>query len=333
MKNGRRWVMGAIATGVLCGSCRQGYAGEFGGFDIDIGAGEEIFDNWEEEPEENVEKPEVREEEPEENAEKPEVREEEPEENAEKPEVKEEPKGEKEKLEVRKEEPKREEGKPEVRKEEPKREEEKPEVRKEEPKREEGKPEVRKEEPKREEGKPEVRKEEPKREEGKPEKRERKQKGKKKIKQKTSKKEKVRDANDNRKNRFTAFGTVCTAIGMAKLSPELQYYNNNDEYFEKTQAEKEYSNKTIYFQHECAIPEGEYPKIKIVNTKEKQDVTILSVRLNQEESSWYLEGDTLVLEQPVTEKNNVVELIALADGKMLISMPVWEFCYLDDIKK
>ena len=291
MKNGRRWVMGAIAAGVLCGSCRQGYAGEFGGFDIDIGAGEEIFDNWEEEPEENVEKPEVREEEPEENAEKPEVREEEPEENAEKPEVKEEPKGEKEKLEVRK------------------------------------------EEPKREEGKPEVRKEEPKREEGKPEKRERKQKGKKKIKQKTSKKEKVRDANDNRKNRFTAFGTVCTAIGMAKLSPELQYYNNNDEYFEKTQAEKEYSNKTIYFQHECAIPEGEYPKIKIVNTKEKQDVTILSVRLNQEESSWYLEGDTLVLEQPVTEKNNVVELIALADGKMLISMPVWEFCYLDDIKK
>ena len=141
------------------------------------------------------------------------------------------------------------------------------------------------------------------------------------------------DENEQKRSRCTALGTVLTAVGMAKISPDLKYYNNNDENTEKTQNNNDYNNNTIYFEHENSIPEGECPKIKIINTKEEQDVTILSVRMNQEEISWYLEGDTLVLEQPVTEKTSVIELIAVTDGKMLVSMPAWEFCYLDDIKK
>ena len=218
MRGSRRWIMGAIAAGVLCGSSRQGYAGEFGGFDIDIGTEEEIFDNWEEEPE-RKEEPEIKE--------KPE-RDEEPEVITVKPEM---------------------------------------------------------------------------------------------------------DENEQKRSRCTALGTVLTAVGMAKISPDLKYYNNNDKNIEKTKNNNDYNNNTIYFEHENSIPEGECPKIKIINTKEEQDVTILSVRMNQEEISWYLEGDTLVLEQPVTEKTSVIELIAVTDGKMLVSMPAWEFCYLDDIKK
>ena len=318
MRGSRRWIMGAIAAGVLCGSSRPGYAGEFGGFDIDIGVEEEIFDNWEEEPEEsagmpeeNVEKPEEREKEPEERAGKPEERAEEPGENVGKSEegVK--------KPEVRAEKPKKNIGKPEQRKEETGREEGKLEVREKELERETEKPEVRETEPKREKGNPEERKEEPE------------------IKEKPEviTVKPVVDENKQKRSRCTALGTVLTAVGMAKISPDLKYYNNNDENIKKTQKNDGYNNNTICFEHENSIPKGEYPKIKIRNTKEEQDVTILSVRMNQEEISWYLEGDTLVLEQPVTEKNNVVELIALADGKMLISMPVWEFCYLDDIKK
>lgn len=298
MRGSRRWIMGAIAAGVLCGSSRQGYAGEFGGFDIDIGTEEEIFDNWEEEPEEsagmpeeNVEKQEERAEEPEENAGKSEERVEESEEKAGKPE---------ERVEE-----------PEVRAGKPEESVKKPEVRAEKPKKNIGKPEVREKEPEREKGKPEERKEEPEVITVKPE----------------------MDENEQKRSRCTALGTVLTAVGMAKTSPDLKYYNNNDENIEKTQNNNDYNNNTIYFEHENSIPEGEYPKIKIVNTKEEQDVTILSVRMNQEESSWYLEGDTLVLEQPVTEETSVIELIVVADGKMLVSMPAWEFCYLDDIKK
>ena len=309
MRGSRRWIMGAIAAGVLCGSSRQGYAGEFGGFDIDIGTEEEIFDNWEEEPEESAGMPEGGVEEPEKNVEKQEERAEEP--------------------ETRKGETRREEGKPEVRETEPKREEGKPVVREKEPEREARKPEVREKEPKRET--------EPKREKGNSEER----KEEPEIKEKPERDEEPEvitvkpemDENEQKRSRCTALGTVLTAVGMAKISPDLKYYNNNDENTEKTQNNNDYNNNTIYFEHENSIPEGEYPKIKIINTKEEQDVTILSVRMNQEEISWYLEGDTLVLEQPVTEKTSVIELIAVTDGKMLVSMPAWEFCYLDDIKK
>ena len=308
MRGSRRWIMGAIAAGVLCGSSRQGYAGEFGGFDIDIGTEEEIFDNWEEEPEESAGMPEENVEKQEERAEEPETR-------------KGETRREEGKPEVRETEPKREEGKPVVREKEPEREARKPEVREKEPKRE--------TEPKREKGTPEERTEEPERKEE-PE-----------IKEKPERDEEPEvitvkhemDENEQKRSRCTALGTVLTAVGMAKISPDLKYYNNNDENTEKTQNNNDYNNNTIYFEHENSIPEGEYPKIKIINTKEEQDVTILSVRMNQEEISWYLEGDTLVLEQPVTEKTSVIELIAVTDGKMLVSMPAWEFCYLDDIKK
>ena len=51
----KRWIkiclvmsMTLLVTG---GHVRYLYAGEFGGFDIDIGAGDDIFDNWEEEQE------------------------------------------------------------------------------------------------------------------------------------------------------------------------------------------------------------------------------------------------------------------------------------------
>ena len=54
-KKVKRWRAGAIViimAGIICGGIHsQIYAGEFGGFDIDIGGDGGTFDDWTEEPE------------------------------------------------------------------------------------------------------------------------------------------------------------------------------------------------------------------------------------------------------------------------------------------
>lgn len=124
-------------------------------------------------------------------------------------------------------------------------------------------------------------------------------------------------------HKITALGTVFSAVGMAKISPELKFYNSNHENKEETQNTDENYNKTIYFHHAKIVPINEYPEIKLVKTEENQDVTILSLRLNGEETSWHQEGDTLILDEPIAKKTNFVELLAVLDGKKIVQMPVW----------
>lgn len=124
-------------------------------------------------------------------------------------------------------------------------------------------------------------------------------------------------------HKITALGTVFSAVGMAKNSPELKFYNSNHENKEKTQNTDKNYNKTIYFHHAKTVPINEYPEIKLVKTEENQDVTILSLRLNGEEASWHQEGDALILDEPITKKTNFIELLAVLDGKKIVKMPVW----------
>ena len=124
-------------------------------------------------------------------------------------------------------------------------------------------------------------------------------------------------------HKITALGTVFSAVGMAKNSPELKFYNSNHENKEETQNTDENYNKTIYFHHAKTVPINEYPEIKLVKTEENQDVTILSIRLNGEEASWHQEGDALILDEPITKKTNFIELLAVLDGKKIVKMPVW----------
>ncbi|MGO4946792.1 hypothetical protein ACTQ50_10405 [Blautia sp. Sow4_E7] len=134
---------------------------------------------------------------------------------------------------------------------------------------------------------------------------------------------KVESAVDRRK--FTAFGTVTTAIGMAKTSPELKFYNSNDENKDNHKKTTENNNKNIYFEHPEFVPENEYPRIRIIRRAEDQDVTILSLRFNDEEIFFHQEGDTLIFDQPVTGKKNRINLLAVIDGSRIVQMPVWEF--------
>ena len=124
-------------------------------------------------------------------------------------------------------------------------------------------------------------------------------------------------------HKITALGTVFSAVGMAKNSPELKFYNSNHENKEETQNTDENYNKTIYFHHAKTVSINEYPEIKLVKTEENQDVTILSLRLNGEEASWHQEGDALILDEPITKKTNFIELLAVLDGKKIVKMPVW----------
>lgn len=123
-------------------------------------------------------------------------------------------------------------------------------------------------------------------------------------------------------HKITALGTVFSAVGMAKNSPELKFYNSNHENKEETQNTDENYNKTIYFHHAKTVPINEYPEIKLVKTEENQDVTILSLRLNGEEASWHQKGDALTW-MTNYEKNHFIELLAVLDGKKIVKMPVW----------
>lgn len=125
--------------------------------------------------------------------------------------------------------------------------------------------------------------------------------------------------------KYTAAGTVFTAVGMAKISPEFKFYNSNDENKEKYKKTDENNNKTIQFEHIEIVLAGEYPEIQIIRSAAELDVTILSLRLNGEEVFWHQQGDTLILDQPITEKKNTVKLLAAVDGRRIVQMAIWEF--------
>lgn len=125
--------------------------------------------------------------------------------------------------------------------------------------------------------------------------------------------------------KFTALGSVSTAIGMARTSPELKFYNSNDENEENNEKITENNNKNIYFEHLESVPGNEYPRIRIIRRPEDQDVTILSLRYNDEEIFFHQEEDTLIFDQPVTRKRNRISLLAVIDGRRIVQMPVWEF--------
>lgn len=131
--------------------------------------------------------------------------------------------------------------------------------------------------------------------------------------------------------KLTGAGTVFTAVGMAKTSHGLGFYNRNDENREKNENTNKNNNinddenSTIRFVHEETVLANEYPEIQVIRTIAEQDVTILSLNLNGDEIFWHQEGDTLVFDQPITAKENTVKVIAVIDGRRIVHMPIWEF--------
>ena len=131
--------------------------------------------------------------------------------------------------------------------------------------------------------------------------------------------------------KLTGAGTVFTAVGMAKTSHGLGFYNRNDENREKNENTNKNNNindnknGTIRFIHEETVPVNEYPEIQVIRTTGEQDVTILSLNLNGDEIFWHQKGDTLIFDQPITAKENTVKVIAVIDGRRIVHMPIWEF--------
>ena len=131
--------------------------------------------------------------------------------------------------------------------------------------------------------------------------------------------------------KLTGVGTVFTAVGMAKTSHGLGFYNRNDENREKNEKINKNNNindnenGTIRFVHEETVPVNEYPEIQVIRTTGEQDVTILSLNLNGDEIFWHQKGDTLIFDQPITAKENTVKVIAVIDGRRIVHMPIWEF--------
>ena len=131
--------------------------------------------------------------------------------------------------------------------------------------------------------------------------------------------------------KLTGAGTVFTAVGMAKTSHGLGFYNRNDKNREKNENINKNNNindnknDTIRFVHEETVPVNEYPEIQVIRTTGEQDVTILSLNLNGDEIFWHQKGDTLIFDQPITAKENTVKVIAVIDGRRIVHMPIWEF--------
>lgn len=131
--------------------------------------------------------------------------------------------------------------------------------------------------------------------------------------------------------KLTGAGTVFTAVGMAKTSHGLGFYNRNDENREKNENTNKNNNinddenSTIRFVHEETVLANEYPEIQVIRTIAEQDVTILSLNLNGDEIFWHQKGDTLIFDQPITAKENTVKVIAVIDGRRIVHMPIWEF--------
>ena len=137
---------------------------------------------------------------------------------------------------------------------------------------------------------------------------------------------------------MTGLGIASAATGTSKVSMKMKFYNSNDENTDKTEIEEGINNNQVFFAHKKTVQKNEFPAIKIQNInsslkdsskekyfKKQPDITILSLRLNGKEVSWHQEGNLLILEQRIREKRNYVELLAVAEGNQIISMPIWEF--------
>ena len=345
MKKWKEAVSVLIVTVVICcGVCGRIHAGEFGGFDVDIGTEEDIFDNWEETSETEIPEPELK---PEVAEPKPEATEPKPESTESKPrpeaaEQKPESAESKPRPEAAEQKPGSTESKPRPEAAEPKSEsaESKPRPEAAEPKPEstESKPRPEAAEPKSEpaelQPKPtEPKKEimdpkptEPRKEITEPESVEPKSEaldsGMKAAGQKKKKKKKTKNGSRNA-SKSTALGVVLAASGMSKISPELNFYNKNDENGKKKENKTKYNNCNVRFEHSEIIDINEYPEIKMVRTADEQDITVLSLRVDGEEIFWHQKGDILIFDQPVTKKNATVELVVAVDGMQIVKMPVW----------
>ena len=143
--------------------------------------------------------------------------------------------------------------------------------------------------------------------------------------------ERPKKENTSEHLKLTGAGTAFTAVGMAKTSHGLGFYNRNDGNREKNENTNKNNNindnenSTIRFAHKETVPVNEYPEIQVIRTTGEQDVTILSLNLNGDEIFWHQEGDTLVFDQPITAKENTVKVIAVIDGRRIVHMPIWEF--------
>ena len=325
MKRWKEAVSVLIVTVVICcGVCGRIHAGEFGGFDVDIGTEEDIFDNWEETSETEIPEPELK---PEVAEPKPEVAETKPEATEPKPESTES----KPRLEAAEPKPESAESKPRPEAAAPKSEsaEPKPRLESAEPKSEpvelQPKPQIA--EPKPTESKPtEPKPTEPRREITEPESVEPKSEAldsdMKAAGQKKKKKKKTKNGSRNA-SKNTALGVVLAASGMSKTSPKLSFYNKNDENEKKKENKMKYNNCNVKFEHSETIDINEYPEIKMVRTADEQDITVLSLRVDGEEIFWHQKGDILIFDQPVTKKNATVELVVAVDGTQIVKMPVW----------
>ena len=325
MKKWKEVVSVLIVTVVICcGVCGRIHAGEFGGFDVDIGTEEDIFDNWEETSETEIPEPELK---PEVAEPKPEVAETKPEATEPKPESTES----KPRLEAAEPKPESAESKPrpEAAAQKSESAEPKPRLESAEPKSEpvelQPKPQIA--EPKPTESKPtEPKPTEPRREITEPESVEPKSEAldsdMKAAGQKKKKKKKTKNGSRNA-SKSTALGVVLAASGMSKISPELNFYNKNDENGEIKENKTKYNNCNVRFEHSETIDINEYPEIKMVRTADEQDITVLSLRVDGEEIFWHQKGDILIFDQPVTKKNATVELVVAVDGTQIVKMPVW----------
>lgn len=151
-------------------------------------------------------------------------------------------------------------------------------------------------------------------------------------------KEEQKNARPKGKCIMTGLGIASAAAGTSKVSLKMKFYNSNDENTDKTEMEEGINNNQVFFAHRKIVQKNEFPAIKIQNIngslkdsskeknfKKQSDITILSLRLNGKEVSWHQEGNLLILEQRIREKKNYVELLAVAEGNQIISMPIWEF--------
>ena len=151
-------------------------------------------------------------------------------------------------------------------------------------------------------------------------------------------KEEQKNARPKGKCIMTGLGIASAAAGTSKVSLKMKFYNSNDENTDKTEMKEGINNNQVFFAHRKIVQKNEFPAIKIQNInsslkdssqeksfRKQPDITILSLRLNGKEVSWHQEGNLLILEQRVCEKKNCVELLAVAEGNQIISMPPWEF--------
>lgn len=120
---------------------------------------------------------------------------------------------------------------------------------------------------------------------------------------------------------FAAAGPVIASTGISLLSAPLKYYNNINNNIKKiAKSRKKYTEKEIF----QGITEKDENDMVCITLLQDVDVTIVSLRLNGQEASWYSENRKIFLDSPVSKKNSIVEMVVLVNGVQLCSSPVWE---------